>query len=65
METSKTINGLLNTTLKGIRLVSGEWVSEEAVKLISQGLLISITKKSIADEFILYVKETYSIDLKY
>jgi len=65
MESSKTIIGFLNTTLKGIRILTGENASLESAELIAKGILISITQKSVADEFVSYVKENYQIDLKY
>ena len=65
MKNSKTIIGFLNTTLKGIRITTGETASLESAELIAKGILMSITKKSVADEFISYVKENYQIDLKY
>ena len=63
--TSKTIIGFLNTTLKGIEITTGEHASVKSAELISKGILLSIQKKSIADEFILYVKENYQINLSY
>ena len=65
MQNSKTIIGLLNTTLRGIEICTNNNASFMSAELISKGILMSITKKSIADEFILYVKKNYSIILTY
>lgn len=64
MKTSKQVIGLLNTTLKGIRLTTGETTTKEAARLIMQGILISISSKKVADEFIDYCFENYAIQLK-
>lgn len=63
MKNSNLFAGLLNTTLKGIRLTTGENVTEESAELIMQGILTSITSKKIADEFIDYCFEHYTIQL--
>ena len=59
----KGVIGLLNTILKGIRIVTGEPASLQSAELIAKGILNSITKKSIAEDFKYYVKEIYSINL--
>ena len=65
MENSKTIIGFLNTTLKGVRITTGETATKESAELIAKGILLSISKKSVADDFIAYVKEHYEIELSY
>ena len=65
MKNSKQVIGLLNTTLKGIRITTGEAATEEAARLIMQGILISIDSKRVADEFIDYCFENYTIQLNY
>ena len=59
----KGVIGLLNTILKGIRIVTGEPASLQSAELIAKGILSSITEKSIAEDFKYYVKEIYSINL--
>ena len=61
--TIEQVVGLLNATLKGIRLTTGESATEEAARLIMQGILISINSKRVADEFIDYCFENYTINL--
>lgn len=65
MRNSKQVIGLLNYTLKGISLTTGENATEEATRLIMQGILISINSKKVADEFIDYCFENYTIQLNY
>ena len=65
MKNSKQVIGLLNTTLKGIRLTTGEHSSKEAAQFIMQGILISINSKRVADEFIDYCFKNYTIQLNY
>lgn len=65
MENSKQIIGLLNTTLKGIKLTTGESATEEAARLIMKGVLISINSKRVANEFIDYCFKNYTIQLNY
>jgi hypothetical protein len=63
MKNSKQVIGLLNTTLKGIRITNGENATEESARLIMQGILISISSKKVADEFIDYCFDNYTIKL--
>jgi hypothetical protein len=63
MTTAKQFIGLLNTTLKGIRIVSGEDVDVKAASCIMRGIYFSISKYSIANEFKTYCKETYQVDI--
>lgn len=63
MENLKTYKGLLNTTLKGIRIASGKDVEEESAMFIMLGILRSITSNKIANEFISYCLEEYKVDL--
>lgn len=65
MKSSKTIIGFLNTTLKGIRITTGETATKESAELIAKGILLSIGSKKVADEFISYVEENYEIFLSY
>ena len=48
------IVGLLNETLKGIKLITGEEVTEDSARLIMQGILNSIPSKKVTDYFIDY-----------
>ena len=63
MENSKTIIGLLNSTLRGIRITTGESASRQSAELIAKGIYLSITKKSVADDFINYIKDNYSLKI--
>lgn len=63
MNNAKQIIGLLNTTLKGIRITTGESATKESARLIMMGILLSITSKRVADEFIDYCFENYTIQL--
>lgn len=59
------IVGLLNTTLKAIRLTTKEDVTEDNARLIMQGILNSIPSKKVADYFIDYCMENYTIQINY
>lgn len=61
----KQLAGLLNTTLKGVRIVTGEPASEESARLIMQGILKSIPTKKAADSFIDYCMQNYTIQINY
>lgn len=64
MEKSKKVRGLLNTTLKGIRIATGKTCTYESAILIMKGILIGIESKEIADEFKLYCLEQYGIKVE-
>jgi len=63
MKTSKQFIGLLNTTLKGIRIVSGEDVEHKSAMHIMKGIYLSIDKYSTGEEFRQYCIDTYQIDI--
>ena len=63
MKNAKQVIGLLNTTLKGIRITTGEEVTEDAARFIMMGILISINSKRVGDEFIDYCFDNYTIKL--
>ena len=56
----KQVIGLLNSTLKGIRITTGE-CSEESATLVARGILSSIKDKSVKGAFIDYVFSNYTI----
>ena len=64
MEKSKKVRGLLNTTLKGIRIATGKPCTYESAILIMKGILIGIQSKEIAEEFKLYCLEQYGITVE-
>ena len=65
MTNAKQLIGLLNTTLRGIRIVTDRDVTTETATFIMLGLLnhIEENEKHIIDEFAEYCLEHYSIDL--
>ena len=61
----KRLFGLLNTTLKHIKLITGESVTEDNARLIMEGILHSIPSKKVAGKYIDYCFENYTIQLNY
>ena len=65
MTNAKQLIGLLNTTLRKIRIVTDKDVTTETATFIMLGLLNNIedNEKHIIDEFAGYCLEHYSVDL--
>ena len=65
MTNAKQLIGLLNTTLRGIRIVTDKDVTTETATFIMLALLnhIEDNEKHIVDEFSEYCLKHYSVDL--
>jgi hypothetical protein len=65
MNSARQIIGLLNSTLKGIGIVTKNEVNQASAAFIMIGLLNSISEneKEEAKEFIAYCLEQYGVDL--
>lgn len=58
---AKKYIGLLNTTLKGVRICNQEGCSEESATLIARGICLSINDKDARADFSDYCLKQYTI----
>lgn len=65
MKNTKQYIGLLNTTLRGIRIVSDSDCSTESAYYVMKAILHSIDSIRIAEEFIRYCNSQYGIHVEY
>lgn len=57
----KTLKGLFNTTLKGLRVATNKDVDETAARSIALGFLVQLEDENLRADFVDWLMLTYTI----